>query len=335
MPAQDVDRQGAALRRPSLVAQSVPPAATQGVSRGARPRRTASIHWQRVPLRDALGRLDELFEDVVFVDRRVDPSQRVSLDIEAKSAEEVVAAIAAERNLGVVRLGRLVYLGPRTAAEQLHAIADLRGQEVARLPGESRSALVRKKQLSWPRLTEPRRLVTSVVEQHGWRVARAERIPHDLWAAGKLPDLTLANKLTVLLVGFDLTFQLRPNERSIEIVPLQEAVATSGTGGARIQSKTTSNTARPQRGTKQVYTLRVEEQPVGEVLRALSKRLNWPLDIDEASIRAAGRSLETRVSFAVEDADRDKLLKALLTPAGLDYRLEGDRVRIVPRRYNE
>jgi len=39
------------------------------------------------------------------------------------------------------------------------------------------------------------------------------------------------------------------------------------------------------------------------------------------------------VSFFVENADREHLLEALLSPAGLDYQIEGDVVRIIPQRY--
>jgi hypothetical protein len=83
--------------------------------------------------------------------------------------------------------------------------------------------------------------------------------------------------------------------------------------------------------TKQLYTLRVQEKPVDAVLRELDQRLNWNIEIDEASIRAAGRSLDARVSFSVEDAEQDELLEALLKPAGLDFRRDGERLRIIPR----
>src|SRR5436190_5410430 len=189
-------------------------------------RRTATIHWQRVPLRDALARLQALFVDTVFVDRRIDPSMRVSLDIEAGSAEEVVAGIAAGRELRVARLGPLVYLGPNGAADQLRAISAARSQEVGRLPTELRASLTQKHPTDWPRLGEPRSLVTSIVEQRGWRLTNADAIPHDLWSAGKLPRLTLTEQLTVLLIGFDLTFELRPNDHSIGMVALKGVLST-------------------------------------------------------------------------------------------------------------
>lgn len=297
--------------------------------------RTATIHWQRVPLRDALARLHSLFDDTVFADRRIDPDMRVSLDIEAGSAEEVVAALAAGRDLGVTRLGALVYLGPSGAADQLRAISGARSQEVGRLPAESRASLTQKQPTNWPRLEEPRHLIASIVERRGWRVANADAIPHDLWSSGELPELTLAEQLTVLLVGFDLTFKLQPNDRSIEIVPLKGIIKTPSANETSKRAATPANSARAKKDGKQVYTLRVKEQPVGAILKELAKRLHWAIQIDEESIRAAGKSLDTRVSFSVENVDQEHLLEALLRPAGLDYRLVDERVRIIAGRYEE
>jgi hypothetical protein len=59
--------------------------------------------------------------------------------------------------------------------------------------------------------------------------------------------------------------------------------------------------------------------------------MSWPIEFDEASIRAAGLSPDTRVSFSVENSDQGALLDAMLAPAGLDYRREGERLIVVPR----
>jgi len=42
--------------------------------------------------------------------------------------------------------------------------------------------------------------------------------------------MTLAEQLTVLLIGFDLTFEVRPNERSIAVVPLKGVSKLAGVG---------------------------------------------------------------------------------------------------------
>ncbi len=328
LPAQDAKKYRGSAKPPSS-----PQAPAVSSRHGTQP--TATIHWQRVPLRDALQRLKSLFDETVFVDRRVDPNLRVNLDIEASSAEEVVAAIAARQQLGVARMGSLVYLGPSAAAEQLRALAAARSQQAAQMPAEWRPALMQKQPITWPRLSEPREIIASAVERRNCRLANSEIIPHDLWAAGELPELTLSDQLTILLIGFDLTFDFRPNERSIEVVPLKNALKLAGARITANQSAKPMKSSRTQQGARHVYTLRVKDQPVRAVLQALSKQLHLPIQIDEDAIRAAGKSLDKRVSFSVENADLGKLLEALLRPAGLDYRLDGDRVRIIALRYGE
>jgi hypothetical protein len=305
-----------------LVATLPGPAAGQS-------RHSATIHWQRVPLRDAIGRLEGLFGETVFLDRRVDPNWRVSLDIQASSIEEVLTPLAAERELGVTRLGEVVYFGPRLAAARLPALAAKRNDEAAASKAQP-MPFGRKRRLTWPRLVEPRALVTSLMKEQGWRVIGAQKIPHDLWPAGELPELALAEQMTLLLIGFDLTFEIRPGERAIAIVPL-EANSFIQPLPPTPAREPPPRASQPPARTRQVYTLRVKEQPVGVVLRELSKRLHWAIEIDEAAVQAAGLSLDARVSFAVEDVEQDELLEALLRPAGLGFRREGQRVRIVPR----
>jgi hypothetical protein len=301
-----------------------------GERAGTRTVRTATIHWQSVPLRDAIGRLQKLFDQSTFVDRRVDPSKRVSLDIVASSVEQVLTPIAAEHGWGVSRLGEVVYLGPAGAAQQLEGVAAARREDFAKLPRSQRAIFERKRVLSWPRLTEPRTLVVGLVEKTGWRVIDAERIPHDLWAAGGLSELTLADQLTLLLIGFDLTYEIQPTARTIQIVPFDKTASV-----ARAESSPSRSKPLPpeplQGNTKQVYSLRVAEKPVGAVARELGKQLHWQIEFDEAAIRAAGRSLDARVSFAVENVEQDELLDAVLRPAGLTYRRDGERITVVPR----
>jgi hypothetical protein len=302
-------------------------------------RQIAAIHWQNVPLSDARLRLEKLFGDSIFLDRRVDLNLRVNIDIQASSAEDVLEPIAATHELGICRMGRLIYLGSSTTADQLSAVAAARVKDLAQLLGSKRVALSRtsatssrfngRQRIQWPRLTEPRGLITSLVEQHGWRIAEAQRIPHDLWGGGSLPELELAEQLSVLLIGFDLTFQIRPGDQTIEIVSLGPRDAPQRRDTV-VQAPARRVTLPPQNG-RQVYTLRVVEKPVGTVLRELASRLNWTIEIDQAAIRAAGRSLEERVSFAVENVDENALLDAVLRPAGLDYRRDGKRLRIIPR----
>ncbi len=304
-----------------------PPPRTASSGAISVPTAVHSVEWEQVLLGDAIGRLKAVSGANVFLDRRVDPTQQVDLKLENAGLEEIVARLAAVRSLGYGRLERLYFIGPPQTAERLVALAALRRRDVAALPADLRRSLLERHRIVWPQLTEPRGLIARLVEEHGWRVLESERFPHDRWASGALPTMTLTDQLTVLLAGFDRTYRVVPDQRAIEIVPVDwNAIEPT--------SKTPPASSRPPRaapGGKQVFTLRIENQPVGKVLDQLGRRLGWQLSVDEAAIRAAGHSLDERVSFTVENADEDQLLDALLTPAGLTAERDGDRVRIKPR----
>ncbi|MEX2092709.1 MAG: hypothetical protein WD971_08535 [Pirellulales bacterium] len=306
--------------------QSPPPGTASGGAKTA-PTAAHSVQWEQVPLGDAIGRLKGVSGAEVLLDRRVDPTQRVDLKLEDAGVEEIVARLAAACSLGHTRLERLFYIGPPQTAQRLVALAALRRRDVAAVPAELRRSLSERRRIVWPPLTEPRGLVTRLVEEHGWRLLKSERIPHDLWAGGALPTMTLADQLTVLLAGFDRTYRVLPYQRAIEIVPVDwDAIEPTSK-----KLPANNRSARVTPGGKQVFTLRIENQPVGKVLDQLGRRLGWQLAVDEAAIRAAGCSLDQRVSFTVENADEDQLLNALLTPAGLTAERDGEFMRVTPR----
>jgi hypothetical protein len=225
------------------------------------------------------------------------------------------------------RIGDQYYVGPETAAERLVTLAAARRRDALRLPSELRTGLAARRGIAWPRLTEPRGLVTQLAAEHGIPIENSERIPFDVWPAGQLSQLALADQLTLLLVGFDLTYRFRSDSAMLEVVPVDWndiSPRSESTSPRRALRKSVVET-------RQVYTLRVQEQPVGAVLTQLATRLGWKLDVDTAALWAAGRSMDTRVSFAVENADADQLLDAVLAPAELKAERHGDRVSIKPR----
>jgi hypothetical protein len=315
---------------------SLPASALVGQSTRPRTQRAAvdathSVRWEQLPLADAVDRLNEISLGDVLLDRRANPNQLVTLALNNATADEVAAELAAACSLGVAKLGHVIYLGPKQATDGLVALVALRRKEIAALPEGVRRGFTERRKIVWPRLTEPRGLVTRLSADHGWRVTESERIPYDLWAAGELPNLPLADQLTLLLIGFDLTYQVQLDNRTIEIVPIDWSAieSTHHIAANRRQPRKSSQPARED--TKQVFSLRIEGQPVGKVLEQLAHRLGWQIAVDELQLKRAGRSLNTPVSFSVENADEDELLTALLTPAGLSAERAGQQVQITPQ----
>ena len=359
---------GGVLITCALVILGAPPA--PGQSRPQAVRRTMTVHWDRVPIGDALARLSTTLGEPVFTDRRVDPQRRISLDVTNATSDDVLNQTAAAAGLGVSRMGRLIYFGPPEAAARLRTLAAIGNDRINTFPADRRSDLKRAQSLGWPRLSEPRQLVAKLVEDRGLRLVGADQIPHDLWPAGNLPELSLAEALTMLLLGFDLTFEVDPQAGAIELVPITGPVTITRryrlpsslttdqlrqqlpgidvelNGGSVVAVGTAEDheritqVVRPQHELARVppipattsrrYTLRIEQQPLRGVLEQLGQRLGWALEIDDAAIRTAGKSLDERVTFAVENVDEDGLLQALLRPAGLDHERDGNRVRVFP-----
>lgn len=287
-----------------------------------------SVRWQNLPLGEAIARLRQVTGAAIFVDRRVDPDQRVTLTASNATVEDVLTNLASSTRLGQAQLGRLYYLGPQATADGLVALAAKRRTEIATLAPPLKNSLLERRRLVWPRLTEPRGLMVQLVEQHGWRVENATTIPHDLWAAGELPSMPLAAQLSVLLAGFDLTYRVDAATKTIEFVP---ATWPKRSPRPLARRPAEASSARARTPSKQVFTLRVENQPVGKILEQLAIRLKWKLDVDGAAIRAAGLSLDKLVSFDVQNASEEQLLDALLAPAGLAATPTGDRIRVSPK----
>jgi hypothetical protein len=288
---------------------------------------THSIHWVQLPLGEAIARLESTAGAELFLDRRVDPNRPVDLSLADASTDEIVAALANVCGLGYARCGQLYYLGPTHVAARINTLAAMRRRDVAALSAKQRQSLLERRRIVWPRLTQPRDLVVRLMDEHGWPVEHGGRIPLDLWPAGELPPLALADQLTLLLAGFDRTYRILADQQAIEIV----AVDWKQVRPAAQAAASAKRTAPPAAGDRRLFTLRVENQPVGEVLTQLAQRLGWKLTVDEAAIRAAGRSLDQRVSFAIANAGEEELLEALLAPAGLKAVRNGKEILVGPR----
>jgi hypothetical protein len=217
-------------------------------------------------------------------------------------------------------------------------------------------------------LSAPRDLLTELANEAGIEIAGLEQFPHDLWPAVELPPLALADRLTLVLAGFGMTYQFSPDGRQIQLVPLPETAAISqtypGKGYPRenaeriarlypeaqvtvegesirvvgpweahqaverlMQGERVSRTTQSPKksGGRTVYTLKVENEPVGGVIKALAQQLKLEVTVDAA----AEAKLTERISFNVADVSREELFQAVLEPAGLTFRMSGNELHVL------
>jgi hypothetical protein len=184
-----------------------------------------SLLWTERQSRDALNSLSRSTSVALFLDRRLDPSQPLNLTVREEPLKAVVARVADELGGSVSLVGPVVYIGPRGNGGLLAALASQRRQSIGSLPRDAQQALLKSAAWRWDELSEPRSLLEALAAEADVRVVNPELLPHDLWPAADLPAMPWVERMTILLAGFDLSFELNPEGRAIRLVPIPADLA--------------------------------------------------------------------------------------------------------------
>jgi hypothetical protein len=326
---------------------------------------TAEIHWQGVPLREALQRLGRAQGVAIVLDRRIDPDQAVSFDQEGANLIDLLNTLAAAHGCEVSRLPSLLYLGPPRTTRPLASWQALQWETIGQMPRALQRPWRQRAVASWPRLTEPRRLLETWLREAGLTATGLEQVPHDLWPAQELPPLDLLERLTIALAGFELAPQLS-SDGNLRIVPLPAEVRltrryrlppnrladvpslrqmlpqlelaldarTLRASGRLEDHRQLERWLQPGRTRSAVetslankrFSLTVQNQPIEAVLAAVARQLDVQLDW-QSETQALKKQ---RVSLAVENVTLGELLAAVLQGQPATYRLGDGRLTITP-----
>lgn len=322
------------------------------------------ITWSSQKLRRGLENIAETHEVAIWLDRRIDPDQEPEFAITDVTLGQGLQALAGQLDAAACRVGSVVFVGKKSAATRLATIAVLRNEEAAKLPAEVQTNFGSPRAWQWEALTTPRDLLEQLAQEAKISVSGIDQIPHDLWGKGDFPPLTLAERLTLLLGGFDLTFGFEDGGKSIKLVKLPEKptlirpysprgdvarilpqlaqavpAAALQRSGARIVVTGTAEEHEIVRRllsgerlrvasgeAKTVFTMTARQDAIGTILKTLQVQANLTIEVDPR----AQEKLYTRVSFDVKQKTLDELLAVALSGTGLSFRLEDKRLIIVP-----
>lgn len=185
----------------------------------------AGMVWKGTPLREVLEGLAQSSRVAFVLDRRVDPGQPVDLAIEKGSLLEAFVLIAKDRGLGICLVGPVVYLGPPAAAERLNTLIAMAEEHLQTFPATVQKKFSQEAPLRWADLASPRDILADLAASAGVSVVHGDRLPHDLWAKGSLPPLSLTRRLCLVLHQFDLSFQVQAEGHELALIPLPERIA--------------------------------------------------------------------------------------------------------------
>lgn len=307
------------------------------------------IAWGDNPLRPALDRLARSQQVAMLLDRRVDPDQRVEFTSRDESLELALARLCQQLELGRAVVGSVVYLGPRDTADRLATVAAMRRKDAGNLPAAGKARWLKQQPLAWPELSTPREIIDRLAAEGRFKVEGT--VPHDVWPAADFPSLPLTDRLSLVLAGFGLTYTMEQNGAVARLSPLPEAVEYAKSYTRSDPAKLAAELKRvlPQldiqrkgdevvvvarhedhetidrllrgekvrtvtpKGSEKLYSLRVENQSAGAVVKRIAQELGKELKYDEAALAR----LREKVSFTVQEVSLDSLLKTTLEPLGL------------------
>ena len=298
---------------------TVPPATAPAADPLAVPVRGS---WTRLPLRLWADRVAGLGGVPVVVDRRIDPTTPVTLDADGAALSTILDHVAAGLGVGVERLASSVRLVPPAALGRATAAEAARTAELRRLPADLRTRLAARAAWGWEAAAEPRRLLDSLAADAGVGIAGLDRVPHDHLPAARLPPLSVAERIDLLLAHYDLRAAWTAAGGAV-VPALDRAAAQPVAARAAIQPG-----RRPADGpAEERHTLRLEA-PLDQAVAALSRRFALAPEIDAASLAARGIAAAEIVRVRVENVSRDELLDAVVAPLGLAWTIDGDTLRV-------
>lgn len=317
--------------------------------------------WQGLAARDAMQRLTNERRIATWLDRRIDPDQLLEIVIPDDTLEVGCRRLAAKMEAAVCRVDGVLYFGPADAVRRLPTIAALCRAEVEQKLADRRATLVAPRAMEWPELSEPRALVARLATEAGLEVRDLDkRVPYDLWPARRLPPLAWADRLTLVLAGFDLTFAVTEGG-AIEIVPfpaapkIERTITPKGVAarvaaeigekypdveaqavGAKLRLRgryedveVAERLALGQRVKRtqvrdqgKVFTMKVDQQQAGRVLSYIAEQQRLTLEISND----AQELLAKPVTFSVENASLADLLSTTVRGTGLQIDLRESRV---------
>ena len=317
---------------------------------------TIGFQWESTPIRQGLGGLASNQRIAIWLDRRVAPEHEVDLVVTDATLHEALQRVGSEIGGGVSYVGSVAYLGSKPVTEKLATLAAMRRDEIKQLPTAARTRFATSAAWTWEALATPRELLDQLAQLANTKVANIDQIPHDLWPAGDLPSLPLTDRISLVLAGFDLTFEIARDGSAIRLVPMPTEVSIERSYSPKGSLNTAASAiagALPHVGMKKDgaqlvitgtleehdvvdrlirgepirrvdttpgskrFDLRVENQPIGAIVKALAEREGLQLKIDLAS----QAKLQQRVSLDVKQLTLDELLDRALLSTGVTRRI--------------
>ena len=211
-------------------------------------------NWSGLSLQNLTSSIAASQRICIFLDRQVNPDQTVDFRATGASLERTLQQLAQQLKLGACRIGACIYIGPISTTSRLATISEVKRQQLQDAPAPLKQRMIATG-WQWKQLSTPQDLLEQQVRAAGLLLDPTARLPHDLWKEQTFPPLDFAQRLTIVLAGFNLTFHLDLATRQVHLIPLPaRAVLTRSPRGSSGSAPSRGPTP-PRRTSADVATL--------------------------------------------------------------------------------
>jgi hypothetical protein len=325
-----------------------------------------NFEWRDRVLREGLTRLSQAYGLATFLDRRIDPDQLITVSVQAQRLDQALRTVAHEAKSEMTVLGSVVYLGPTAAAQDLTTLAALRKQDIGKQNADVKSRLLRSAAMHWSELSQPQQVLKELAGQAGLRFTNLNVVSLDLWPAVSLPPLPWTDRVTLVLAGFGLTFELDERATSARLIPAPNSPLIENhyapRGGwnelaTQLRRVMPDAQIRVERDQLVVAARQEDHDKIQRLLTGQSIKTNRPAKSAGEKLyslkvpsqpagnvvatiaknigkqprfsSAVAQKLQQNVTFEVNEVPLGQLLDTSLKPLGLTYRLSEDVLEIV------
>ena len=311
--------------------------------------------WQSVPIREAFRELSDATRVSILLDRHLDPSTELTLLAKPQPLQDLIAAAARTVNAESTQVGHVVYVGSPSAVATLRHLLELRGHDLTRITADKskgpknpwpahRAALHKKLSLAWDDLDSPYDVLKQIPKNFPIELNGLEQLPHDLWAAGSLPQMSLVESLSVMLIPFGTTFEFVPDHLAMNIVPIPpellakfESVKLEKPVPPKPASdQSAAKSTRPTKGRTldirhRKFTFKVQNAPLRDVLESLRNQ-GISIVANEQEFADADVPLDKKVDLDVTDQTAEAICRQLVKSLGGQVEISGNTITLRPNR---
>ena len=190
----------------------------------------ANIKWSSVgaELNSQLEDLQRQSDVAILRDRRIDPHQIIQVETDFVPRVQVLKQISGRiPDTAVFVSDSFTLLGPAMAIDRLPILLSRNAEQVnllrKKIDAGALRRLTAKIDVSWGELAEPRQMLEDQAASVGAIILNSNDIPHDVWAARRLPKLSFVELATVVLNQFDLTIRVSDNVAEFTVVSIDPA----------------------------------------------------------------------------------------------------------------